>query len=85
MGPAKMEIESFLDPVKWHRADRRVPFRAEKNCSETFITKLALIYIHERKLKVVRLSNITALLPPITKLIRNQEETVRYVKERSGT
>jgi hypothetical protein len=31
------------------------------------------------------LNNITALLPPITKLIRNQEETVRYIKERSGT
>ncbi len=36
----------------------------------------------------VRLSNITALLPPpppITKLIRNQEDTVMYLKERSGT
>jgi hypothetical protein len=21
-----LEIESFLGPVKWHRADRRVPF-----------------------------------------------------------
>ncbi len=28
-----------------------------------------------------RLSNITALLSPITKLIRNQEDTVRYIKE----
>jgi hypothetical protein len=25
-----LEIESFLGPVKWHRADRRVPFRAKK-------------------------------------------------------
>jgi hypothetical protein len=26
-----MEIESFLGPVKWHRADRRLPFhRAQK-------------------------------------------------------
>jgi hypothetical protein len=33
----------------------------------------------------VRLSNITALLPSITKLISNQEDTVRYIKERSGT
>jgi hypothetical protein len=31
----------------------------------------------------VRLSNITALLPPITQVIRNQEETVRYIKERA--
>jgi hypothetical protein len=26
LGPG---IESFLDPVKWHRADRRVPFGAQ--------------------------------------------------------
>ncbi len=25
-----LEIESFLGPVKWHRADRRVPFEAQK-------------------------------------------------------
>ncbi len=25
-----LEIESFLGPVKWHRADRRVPFGAQK-------------------------------------------------------
>jgi hypothetical protein len=25
------EIESILGPVKWHRADRRVPFGAQKN------------------------------------------------------
>jgi hypothetical protein len=25
-----LEIEGFLGPVKWHRADRRVPFRAQK-------------------------------------------------------
>jgi hypothetical protein len=24
------EIETFLGPVKWHRADRRVPFGAQK-------------------------------------------------------
>jgi hypothetical protein len=33
----------------------------------------------------VQLRNITALLPPITKLIRNHEETVRYIKECSCT
>jgi hypothetical protein len=26
-----LEIESFLGPVKWHRADRRVPFGAQKS------------------------------------------------------
>jgi hypothetical protein len=25
-----LEIESFLGPVKWHRADRQVPFGAPK-------------------------------------------------------
>ncbi len=28
-----LEIESFLGPVKWHRADRRVPFGAQKICN----------------------------------------------------
>ncbi len=31
-----MEMESFLGPVKWHRAERRVPFGAQKstaNCT----------------------------------------------------
>jgi hypothetical protein len=26
-----LEMESFLRPVKWHRADRRVPFGAQKS------------------------------------------------------
>jgi hypothetical protein len=26
-----LEIETFLGPVKWHRADRRVPFWAPKS------------------------------------------------------
>ncbi len=25
-----LELESLLGPVKWHRADRRVPFGAQK-------------------------------------------------------
>jgi hypothetical protein len=25
-----LEVETFLGPVKWHRADRRVPFGAQK-------------------------------------------------------
>jgi hypothetical protein len=29
-----LEFESFLGPVKWHRADRRVLFGAQKNSSE---------------------------------------------------
>jgi hypothetical protein len=64
-----LEIETFLGPVKWHRADRPVPFGAQKS-------------------PPVRLSNITALLPhppSHPELIRNQQETVRCIKERSGT
>jgi hypothetical protein len=30
-GSWAMEIETFLGPVKWHRAVRRVPFGAQKN------------------------------------------------------
>jgi hypothetical protein len=52
-GNRALEIETFLGPVKWHRAVRRVPFRAQKS--------------------------------RITKIIRNQQETVTYTKERSGT
>jgi hypothetical protein len=29
-GSWALEFESFLGPVKWHRADRRVPFGAQK-------------------------------------------------------
>jgi hypothetical protein len=29
-GDRAQKIESFLGPVKWHRADRRVPFGAQK-------------------------------------------------------
>jgi hypothetical protein len=48
-----LEMESFLGPVKWHRADRRVPFGAQK--------------------------------APHPELIRNQQQTVRCIKGRSGT
>ncbi len=39
-----LEFESFLGPVKWHQADRRVPFGAQKNSlimarSKLFFTK----------------------------------------------
>jgi hypothetical protein len=42
----------FLGPVKWHRADGRVPFGAQKT--------------------------------PHPELIRNQQQTVRCIKGRSG-
>jgi hypothetical protein len=29
-GDWALKIESFLGPVKWHRAERRVPFWAQK-------------------------------------------------------
>jgi hypothetical protein len=30
-GDWDLEMESFLGPVKWHQADRRVPFGAQKS------------------------------------------------------
>ncbi len=29
-----LKFESFLGPVKWHRADRRVPFGAQKTLGD---------------------------------------------------
>jgi hypothetical protein len=29
-----LDFETFLGPVKWHRADRRVPFGAQKSRSK---------------------------------------------------
>jgi hypothetical protein len=31
-----LEILTFLGPVKWHRADRRVPFGAQTKISKLF-------------------------------------------------
>jgi hypothetical protein len=31
-----LEFESFLGPVKWHLADRRVPFGAQKTRAPRF-------------------------------------------------
>jgi hypothetical protein len=62
-----LEIESFLGPVKWHRADSRVPFRALKTCGGWGSTK-----------ELNRLAR-AAPPPPLTKLIRNQKETVRHI------
>jgi hypothetical protein len=33
-GGVCLEMASFLGPVKWHRADRRVPFGAQKSSGE---------------------------------------------------
>jgi hypothetical protein len=52
-GGLSLEVETFLGPVKWYRADRRVPFGAQK--SPVRLSKITA---------QVRLSNITALLPP---------------------
>jgi hypothetical protein len=35
-----LEIESFFGPVKWHRADRRVPFGAQKPLSPSTYSTL---------------------------------------------
>ncbi len=41
-GVGGLEFESFLGPVKWHQADRQVPFGAKKCCIYTF-TKYLLV------------------------------------------
>ncbi len=35
-----LEIETLLGPVKWHRADRRVPFGAQKSRADQPLTRL---------------------------------------------
>jgi hypothetical protein len=41
-GDWALEIESFLGPVKWHRADRQVPFGPKKlEISLSALTKYA--------------------------------------------
>jgi hypothetical protein len=49
-----LEFESFLGPVKWHRADRRVPFGAQKtpqimdtHASKTLCTGLYKSLVHK--------------------------------------
>ncbi len=34
-----LEIESFLGLVKWHRADRRVPFGGQKTTCDLHVAK----------------------------------------------
>jgi hypothetical protein len=51
-----LKIESFLGPVKWHRADRRVPFGSRKtlpvaqvmdmHASKTLCTELYKSKVH---------------------------------------
>jgi hypothetical protein len=41
-----LEIESFLGPVKWHRADRRVPFGAQKTRVIKYIQIHTPVLIH---------------------------------------
>jgi hypothetical protein len=53
-GDWALEVESFLGPVKWHRADRRVPFGAQKNSSfpqqNTFSQHSVFVLIFNNKL-----------------------------------
>ncbi len=51
VGPSR--IASFLGPVKWHRADRRVPIQAQKNSRFPGPNPLPLaqvMYMHESKI-----------------------------------
>jgi hypothetical protein len=42
-GGLDMEIKTFLGPVKWHRADRRVSFWAQKKLSNAQVMDAARI------------------------------------------
>jgi hypothetical protein len=44
-GGRALETESFLGPVKWHRADRRVPYGAQKT-RDTISFLLQGSYMH---------------------------------------
>ncbi len=85
-----LEIESVLGPVKWHRANRRMPFGAQKlkvvlcNVQEPTreISGPVLLVWGSRCIK--ELNRPARDATPITKLIRNQEETVRYIICASG-
>ncbi len=97
-----LEFESFLGPVKWHRADRRVPFGAQKTrefqaqpehyapgciyhrCIGRFMHKSPCERFQGpywggwRSRCIKELVCPARATPPITKLIRNHETTVRY-------
>ncbi len=132
LGPGNRD---FFGPCEMHRADRRVPFGAQKSrdfqgpiplawpppsypsngcfphqkcyvqnrinhkCIGGFMYKIPWVVSVIKApntppvrlsniFSLVRLSNKTALIPPPSphpELIRNQQETVRCVKERSST
>ncbi len=48
-GGGALEFEIFLGPVKWHRADRRVPFGAQKTHTtveiKIFLTFFACLWV----------------------------------------
>jgi hypothetical protein len=47
-GGCALENESFLGPVKWHRADRRVPFGAQK-------TRIKILVPRPRMLSIAKM------------------------------
>jgi hypothetical protein len=98
-GDWALEFESFLGPVKWHRADRRVPFGAEKfsyrtaNAPPPPITLTHSLspstpFILPLQLGPLASPHPTPHLPPTPphlELIRNQQQSVRCIKGRSGS
>jgi hypothetical protein len=73
-----LEIECFLGPVKWHRADRRVECHLELN------RPARAAQVHK---------NLVALLRPPspihtglwTEQLRNQQRHIKYIIYASGT
>jgi hypothetical protein len=68
-----LEIESFLGPVKWYRADRRVPFGAQKTsfysllCVHYLFINEAL-YLYCRESEFIRLFALYSPKPPLETL-----------------
>jgi hypothetical protein len=73
-----LEFESFLVPVKWHRAYRRVPFGAPK-------TPLLLFSPSHSAPSRLTLPLPTFPPRPHLELIRNQQQCLRCIKGRSGS
>ncbi len=69
-----LEIESFLGTVKCHRANRWVSFGAQKTRG-----RFQGLYCGGWGSRCIKELNRPALAAPPSTLIRNQEETVRYI------
>jgi hypothetical protein len=54
-----LEIETYLGPVKWYQADRRIPFGAQK---------VEIFLISQRRESYMRCCQLHSLLPSALKV-----------------